>query len=641
MHILPWRRSTRAANAKSSFRSVPIRPVLVPFEAFSLQASCGGTLRVGSGDDLVVNAPPGEPAPDAPLVLLRLAAAPGFGFAIAGDAAHRRIGVDGDSLRAPVLSYVLPRFGEAGEVAIRHPLVELHACSIPQSPGVPGAVRIDRAPIGGWEVHRLVPHAWTASPSPRVVAALESVVAPLAGGLGVTALLEWLASIESDLIATIGPALLRLAAPSVLGAVSASISQDAELAARIGRVWPDPDLVATALPALAGWLQRERPRRAVVEVGPEHDGLAARQVPGLPLADLSARMVAGARAVVRPRLGAAIVTTARNEGIYLLDWIAHHRAIGFEHVFVYSNDNDHGSDALLARLAEHGALTWLPNRTVPPVSPQRKALTHAFCCLPDVLDHRWIAVLDVDEFVVLDPARYGSIGALLDLTERRGGDALALNWRVHTPNRRLDCPDTPLVARMPLRAATVNPHVKTISRPSSAWASTPHAPIWPDGAARVTLDADGAPHCWPVKPFGESEMRRADATGPAWIAHYHLKSLPEFIWKSARNRGDESPRAGLQVARMRFAAEFLDTFDDPGAVEDPVPSAFSARVAEERERLAALPGVEAAHQEAVRIFRAETGRMMRGLLLDPSPLPVERREAFLGLLEASLATGFG
>lgn len=34
-----------------------------------------------------------------------------------------------------------------------------------------------------------------------------------------------------------------------------------------------------------------------------------------------------------------IVATARNEGVYLVEWIAYHRALGFEKIYIYTNNN--------------------------------------------------------------------------------------------------------------------------------------------------------------------------------------------------------------------------------------------------------------------------------------------------------------
>ena len=50
------------------------------------------------------------------------------------------------------------------------------------------------------------------------------------------------------------------------------------------------------------------------------------------------------------------VTTLRNEAPFIVEWVAHMRAIGVTDLLVYTNDCDDGTDALLAVLAKHGAL---------------------------------------------------------------------------------------------------------------------------------------------------------------------------------------------------------------------------------------------------------------------------------------------
>ena len=55
------------------------------------------------------------------------------------------------------------------------------------------------------------------------------------------------------------------------------------------------------------------------------------------------------------------VLTVRNEGAFLLEWLAHHRAAGVSDFVVLSNDCQDGTDAMLDRLAEMGWLTHLRN----------------------------------------------------------------------------------------------------------------------------------------------------------------------------------------------------------------------------------------------------------------------------------------
>ena len=60
---------------------------------------------------------------------------------------------------------------------------------------------------------------------------------------------------------------------------------------------------------------------------------------------------------------ATAVLTVRNEGAFLLEWLAHHKGIGFTDFLVFSNDCDDGTDAMLDRLARDG-------RAHPPAQPR-------------------------------------------------------------------------------------------------------------------------------------------------------------------------------------------------------------------------------------------------------------------------------
>ena len=51
------------------------------------------------------------------------------------------------------------------------------------------------------------------------------------------------------------------------------------------------------------------------------------------------------------------LTCLRNEAPYIVDWLAHHRALGMDHVLVLTHDCDDGSDVLLGRLADAGVVT--------------------------------------------------------------------------------------------------------------------------------------------------------------------------------------------------------------------------------------------------------------------------------------------
>ena len=49
---------------------------------------------------------------------------------------------------------------------------------------------------------------------------------------------------------------------------------------------------------------------------------------------------------------ALLVGIMKNEGPYVLEWVAHHLAVGFGNILIFSNDCDDQTDRILDRLDE-------------------------------------------------------------------------------------------------------------------------------------------------------------------------------------------------------------------------------------------------------------------------------------------------
>jgi len=90
------------------------------------------------------------------------------------------------------------------------------------------------------------------------------------------------------------------------------------------------------------------------------------------------RVDASGGEICRQKMGATVrvtvVLTVRNEGAFLLEWLAHHRACGVTDFLVFSNDCDDGTDAMLDRLDALGWLTHVRNPGPHPEGPQWAAL---------------------------------------------------------------------------------------------------------------------------------------------------------------------------------------------------------------------------------------------------------------------------
>jgi hypothetical protein len=114
-----------------------------------------------------------------------------------------------------------------------------------------------------------------------------------------------------------------------------------------------------------------------------------------------------------PTRRAAVVGTMRDDGIYILEWIAHYQALGFEHAFIYTNDNADSSLELLTLLAGHGVITLLESEITGAVPPEAKAFGHALHLLPELRDFKWALFADSDELLVLAPNYGNSIEQVL------------------------------------------------------------------------------------------------------------------------------------------------------------------------------------------------------------------------------------
>ena len=630
MKLFPWTTKQAASAVEDRQSSLP------DFEYLRLHSVHGDVVRASRAEGLLINDPP-QPSPGAiDVVFIRLPALPCIALAAAVAPTPIGLRIEPDRLHAPVLSFRTRRQGPADTLVLRHPLADHYAAAIPKTYGLSRPLRLDRPAVGDWEIYRHAPAEAPVEFAPVVAAALGSVRPMLAARLSTDSILAWLSEASVEQLATIGQAILRLASPDTLAAVGALIVR-AGLAERIAAAWPDDPFASAALPALTAW-NRARPIRAAVPVGTDLDMLADAVALGRPATDLPLHLLAVARRRVEPSRGVAIIATARNEGPFFLDWIAHHRALGVEHFFIYSSDdNDDCSDDLLDRLAEHGVITFLRNSVGPSVSRQRKAYNHAFLGLPDLLDFRWTATIDLDEYLMVDPSQFSTLGDFLELQESRGADAVSLNWLMYGPERQTTFHDRPFAERLLFRRPVPNRHVKTIVRTNQVWGTLHHAPIWPDRVTALALDALGKPHYSPGLIGGIGAFRDAPDTGPAWVNHYFLRSLPEIVLKYARSSADAGG-----THELRFNPSFVPGLLEDmrlDLVEDRTILAFSDAVSAERDTLRSLPGVALAHQACVEALCSAADRLVRDIPAHASELPDHVRDDYLSLVDESIAGG--
>ena len=120
----------------------------------------------------------------------------------------------------------------------------------------------------------------------------------------------------------------------------------------------------------------------------------------------------------------ALVACMRNEGLFIVEWVAYHRMIGFDHIVICSNNCTDGSDILLDALQDAGAIKHLPHTVASGDTPQDSGMRAAFAYLKTT-ETDWLAHIDADEFINIS---HGN-GTIADLLHYAGmGDVIALPW---------------------------------------------------------------------------------------------------------------------------------------------------------------------------------------------------------------------
>ncbi|MDX5412657.1 MAG: glycosyltransferase family 2 protein [Rhodobacterales bacterium] len=242
----------------------------------------------------------------------------------------------------------------------------------------------------------------------------------------------------------------------------------------------------------------------------------------------------------------ALVSCMRNEGLFLLEWLAYHQTLGFDHVVVVSNDCTDGSDALLDALAAAGHLTHI-RQTVPPGTPPQDAGMALVLDWARAQGVTWLLHIDSDEFLNVTAGD----GRLPDLMANAAeADVVAIPWQLFGDAGVTEW--SPGMAVLPsfTRGETgPEPRVtksKCLFRAASFAAATDHNPRQPLVDIPVVVNPDGVAlksaslYQDRSSRFRPHDLAAINAT--ARINHYAVKSRDLFMMKN--DRGDGQGKVG-------------------------------------------------------------------------------------------------
>ncbi|KIN64748.1 Glycosyl transferase, group 2 family protein [Sulfitobacter noctilucicola] len=241
------------------------------------------------------------------------------------------------------------------------------------------------------------------------------------------------------------------------------------------------------------------------------------------------------------------ILCVRNEAAFLLEWLAHHHAVGFDDFLVFSNDCDDGTDTMLDRLAEMGLLTHVRNEGPYEKGGIQFTALKAAAKMQQVKQADWILPLDVDEFVNIhagDHTLSALHAALPDAT------AITLTWRLFGTSDQIRYADTavtdtftrcaPATLYWPWRAAMFKTLYRNDGTYKKPGVHRPRDPVkdrleharWFDGAGRPLPDLFKTSRIF--SNYGQ------DNYGLVQLNHYPLGALESYVLKADRGRAVHS-----------------------------------------------------------------------------------------------------
>lgn len=293
--------------------------------------------------------------------------------------------------------------------------------------------------------------------------------------------------------------------------------------------------------------------------------------------------------------GTLALTAMRNEGPFILEWIAWHKMLGFEEILILHNNCTDHSPQMLRQLQRLGEITMKRHRPGPGVPPQVSAYKVGFNH-PLVKACDWVYICDTDEFLAI----HKGDGLISDLLPEGEPDfaGMAVHWLIYGDSDTQNWDDAP-VHRQFLWAAQEKTQQNAcfkclVYKPRRFLKFGAHIPhgwrgdgAWNQGANRWVL-SDGTPlsEYDPDKRHLNGTSRDRITHRDAQVNHYILQSREKYRLKKGLTSATDFGE--------RYTDDFRNRFNH-NLVKNPLALRYADRFDAEYARLLALPGIGRLH----------------------------------------------
>lgn len=264
-----------------------------------------------------------------------------------------------------------------------------------------------------------------------------------------------------------------------------------------------------------------------------------------------------------------ICSIFKNEGPYILEWLAYHRTIGVERFFIADNESTDDGKKLLEALHALGLINLLPFPTPLDRAPQLPAYEKLMEQHSISVD--WTAFIDADEFLLPEGGDLKSTIKKITNDSSSIG-AIAVNWASFGSSGLKEFDTQPVIKRFQGRGEQhfgVNRHYKSIVK-TAAYEGTEENPHLFKLKAGFTY-VDTAGHDLVEDSKGIKGLSEAVCWDNLRLNHYIIKSHGEFLYKKSRGRATVKNNSRLDRDINFFNAhdvnDVIEAFD-PASLEE-------------------------------------------------------------------------
>ena len=340
---------------------------------------------------------------------------------------------------------------------------------------------------------------------------------------------------------------------------------------------------------------------------------------------------------------AVLFCHVKNEAPFIVEWIAYHKAIGFDEIVICSNPSTDGTEEILEALSNAGLIKHI-RTTVKTGQSVHEAAVAEYNGSVGYTPGQWYMWLDADEFLNVHVGS-GSVSDLL--VALRGYSGILVNWRIFGTSGNVIFPGKFIDAAFSKAAAkgrVANLEVKTFFKFGVEFQGfSPkysHRPLMDKGArlkpenfltgcGKPALSTSARNVEW-LTGVGEKSFHLVEEAEFGWklaqVNHYAVRTPEMFMLKRARGRA--SVPLGKTQQNERYRDNFFKRYDKNDE-EDTSVLRWKEKTALVIAEMHRLPGMQEAVQNAELKTRAELVALGVGKLPDPdSPSHIESERKF-------------